>query len=312
MSFSKNIKTELSDKLCNARHCRIAELAGLVELLARGKEDGKGLVFSCENKATTDKFVVLVKKLFLESLQPVYGKQNNMGKKKLYTVEIPEGELLGRLLDTLKSDREEFIENKTITASGLITQQLCCRRAYLRGAFLAAGSLSDPEKTYHFEIVARDAAQAVKLEAIMNAFELDAKTIIRKEKYIVVYIKDGSKISEALSVMEAYVSMMELENVRILKEMRNNVNRQVNCEAANLNKTVVASSKQIEDIHYIDQTIGLEKLKKELEEIARLRIEYPDSSLSELANMVSPPIGRSGVNHRLKKISQIAASLRET
>ena len=131
-----------------------------------------------------------------------------------------------------------------------IRDRACCRRAFIRGAFLAAGSISDPEKFYHFEIVCAAEAKAEQLREIMSTFQLDAK-IVKRKKYYVVYIKEGSQIVDVLNVMEAPVSLMELENIRILKEMRNSVNRQVNCETANINKTVAASVKQIRDIEYL-------------------------------------------------------------
>ncbi|MDF2609629.1 MAG: hypothetical protein K0R92_1103 [Lachnospiraceae bacterium] len=189
-------------------------------------------------------------------------------------------------------------------------QNVCCKRAFIRGAFLATGSISDPKKTYHFEIVAPDEPKAIQLQEIINSFEIDAKIVTRK-KYYVVYIKEGSQIVDLLNVMEAHVALMNLENVRILKEMRNSINRQVNCEAANINKTVMAASKQIEDILYIKEQTGLSELSEGMEVIANLRIEYPEASLKELGALLDPPIGKSGVNHRLRKLSIIADNLRK-
>ena len=144
----------------------------------------------------------------------------------------------------------------------------------------------------------------------MRTFEVDAKIILRK-KYYVVYVKEGSQIVDLLNIMEAHIALMNLENVRILKEMRNSINRQVNCETANINKTVVAASKQIEDILYIRKMVGLSVLSKGLEEVARIRIEQPELSLKELGAMLNPPLGKSGVNHRLRRISKIADGIRE-
>ena len=153
-------------------------------------------------------------------------------------------------------------------------------------------------------------AKAKQLQAIFKVFDIDAKIILRK-KYYVVYIKEGSQIVEALNVMEAHIALMNFENVRIVKEMRNSINRQVNCETANINKTVVASSKQLDDIRYIKSQIGFGKLTEGLEEMARLRLEYPEASLKELGQLLDPPIGKSGVNHRLRKLSIIADQIRE-
>lgn len=152
--------------------------------------------------------------------------------------------------------------------------------------------------------------KAGQLRDLINAFGLDSKIAQRKNHYL-VYLKEGSQIVDILNVMEAHVALMELENVRILKEMRNSVNRQVNCETANINKTVTAAARQVDDILYIRDTVGFSDLPESLSEIAELRLEHPESSLVELGNMLGSPIGKSGVNHRLKKLSLIADRLRE-
>jgi DNA-binding protein WhiA len=210
-----------------------------------------------------------------------------------------------KLIDTYG----EVKENLSVV-DNVVVQNTCCKRAFIRGAFLAAGSISDPEKTYHFEIVAATESKAMQLQEIIGSFDIEAKIILRK-KYYVVYVKDGSQIVDLLNIMEAHVSLMNLENVRILKEMRNSINRQVNCETANINKTVAAAAKQVEDILYIKETVGFSELSEGLEDIASLRIQYPESSLKELGEMLSPPIGKSGVNHRLRKLSLVADNLRE-
>jgi len=146
---------------------------------------------------------------------------------------------------------------------------------------------------------------------MMYSFDMDAKIIERKKMHV-VYLKEGSQIVDMLNIMEAHLSLMELENVRILKEMRNTVNRKVNCETANLNKTVSAAVKQVEDIEYIKETIGLEKLPDNLQEMAMIRLEHPHAALKELGEMLDPPVGKSGVNHRLRKIKEIADHVRES
>lgn len=202
----------------------------------------------------------------------------------------------------------EVSENFSIVKN-LVVQNPCCRRAFIRGAFLAAGSLSDPEKFYHFEIVCASEEKAKQLQAMIATFSIDAKIVVRK-KYFVVYIKEGSQIVEILGVMEAHLSLMDLENIRILKEMRNSVNRQVNCETANINKTVSAAVKQLGDITYIRDTVGLDYLPETLAEIAQVRLDRPDATLKELGESLDPQVGKSGVNHRLRKISTIAENLR--
>ena len=191
----------------------------------------------------------------------------------------------------------------------IVIQETCCKRAFIRGAFLASGSMSDPEKSYHFEIVCATREKAEQIQKIMKCFELDGKIVLRKKSFV-VYLKEGSQIVDLLNVMEAYVSLMEFENVRILKDMRNTVNRKVNCETANINKTVSAAVKQIDDIRYIQETKGLDKLPEGLKDMALTRLTYPEASLKELGSLLTPPVGKSGVNHRLRKLSEMAEELR--
>jgi len=179
----------------------------------------------------------------------------------------------------------------------------------IRGAFLVIGSMSDPNKGYHYELVCSTQVQAQQLKDIMIGFDVDAKIVIRK-KYYVVYVKEGAGIVELLNIMEAHVSLMKLENLRIIREMRNTINRRVNCEAANITKTVNAASKQIEDILYIKDTVGFGQLQPNLREIAEIRLEYPDATLKELGQLLEPTVGKSGVNHRLRKLSEFADSLK--
>ena len=170
--------------------------------------------------------------------------------------------------------------------------------------------MSDPKKAYHFEIVCFSQGIAKLIQKIICSFSMDAKIVTRKKAYV-VYLKEGSQIVDMLNIMEAHVSLMELENVRILKEMRNAVNRKVNCETANINKTVSAAVKQIKDIAYIRDTIGLDKLSEGLQELAVLRLEHADATLKELGELLEPPVGKSGVNHRLRKLGEIADRVRQ-
>ena len=165
--------------------------------------------------------------------------------------------------------------------------------------------MSNPAKGYHLEIVCMSGKKAEQLQSVMHAFEIEAKVVIRKKSHV-VYLKEGAQIVDLLNVMEAPV-----ENVRILKDMRNTVNRKVNCETANIHKTVSAAVKQVEDITYIKNTVGLDELPEGLEEIAKIRLQYPEATLKELGDLLTVPLGKSGVNHRLRKLSNMAEKLRE-
>jgi DNA-binding protein WhiA len=185
----------------------------------------------------------------------------------------------------------------------------CCRRAYIRGAFLAGGSISDPEKSYHLEITTHSLSMAQEIDKLIKGYKLNSKIIRRKGNYV-IYLKEGENIVDFLNIIGAHTALLELENVRILKEMRNNVNRIVNCETANLGKTVDASIRQIENIEYIRDVIGFGSLPENLREVAELRLKHNDANLKELGEMLSPPLGKSGVNHRLRKLDNIAEGIR--
>ena len=185
------------------------------------------------------------------------------------------------------------------------------RRAFLREWFVSAGSISDPMKSYHFEIVCKEQAQAEVLKGLLNGYELDAKIADRKGSYV-VYLKEGDQISDALALMGARGAVMTFQNARVRRDVRGSINRRVNCETANIKKTVSAAVSQIEDIRLIEEKRGLSSLPKNLREIAELRLEYPDTSLADLGGLLDPPVGKSGVNHRLRRIGDIAESIRNT
>ena len=236
--------------------------------------------------------------------------RNKSNANVSYTVIVKKHEDAIKVLQASKLiDKDGEISEEFSIVKNLIIQHSCCKRAFIRGAFLAAGSISNPEKSYHIEIVCAAEKKAEQLRTIINSFGLDAKVIVRKKSYV-VYLKEGSQIVDLLNVMEAPVALMEMENIRILKEMRNTVNRKVNCETANINKTVSAAVKQAEDIRYIRDTIGFGELPEGLLEIAELRLEYPNATLKELGDLLSTPLGKSGVNHRLRKLSEIAEQLK--
>ena len=312
MSFSGSVKEELLGCIDNARHCRIAEVAavlafdGEIVRLPSGEID---LRVSSENESRVRKYFTLLEKTFTMrnsvSIDDRITKKNNR-----FVVELEEPESTVKILQAVKllgNDRTPQVSDALVNQ--MVVQRNCCRRAFIRGAFLCAGSISDPEKFYHFEIVCGSKAKAVQLMELIQSFEVDAK-IVQRKKYYVVYVKEGAQIVELLGIMGAGVSLMNLENVRILKDMRNTVNRKVNCETANINKTVNAAVKQVEDILYIRDTAGLDSLPENLEETALLRLEYPQASLKELGALLSTPVGKSGINHRLRKICSIANELR--
>lgn len=313
MSFSSDVKDELSRKTSSARHCQIAEIGAIIGVCGRimiTAADTYMLRVSTENTMVARKYYLMVKSAFDVHPELVIRGSDRPAKTNQYSVIIRKEQEAHKVLQALKLlDEHNRLVDDFPLINPLLVQQVCCKRAFIRGMFLSAGSISDPNKFYHLEIVCTNEDKARQLLEIVNSFELDAKQVPRKKHYV-VYVKDGSQIVELLNIMEAHISLMNLENIRIMKGVKNKVNRQVNCETANLNRVVAAAVKQKEDILYIDRTIGLSALDESLEELARVRLEYPEAPLKDLGQYMSKPLGKSGVNHRLKKICEIAEKLR--
>lgn len=206
--------------------------------------------------------------------------------------------------------KNELLELKMWDMNSSMKQDEQLARLCIREAFIKSGSINDPNKKYHLEIMFKIKKKAQEMQQLLNNFNINAK-IIKREKDYMLYLKDGEEISEFLALIGANSSVIKFEEIRVLKETRNDINRLVNCETANLNKTINAAVKQIEDIKLIKKKNKFSSLPENLQEIAELRIENPDVSLIELGKMLKEPIGKSGVNHRLKKISSIAEELRK-
>lgn len=288
MSFSSRVKEELARHISSARHCQIAELAAIMNFCGQYGRDSEGnytIGFQTENEEVVRKGFTLLKK----------------------TYNIEDGVALN------EQDMQEVLQKLgrlDQPVSRLIVKNTCCKRAFLRGTFLSVGSMSDPAKSYHLEFACTDENKAKQLQDIMSDFDIDSRIILRK-KYYVVYLKEGSGIVDLLNVCGAPISLMDMENLRILKEMRNSVNRRVNCETANIAKTVNAAARQVDDIEYLKAHYDFKDLPHSLREMAEVRLEYPDASLKELGEYFNPPIGKSGVNHRLRKLSELAERVRD-
>ncbi|KGK87328.1 MULTISPECIES: DNA-binding protein WhiA [unclassified Clostridium] len=314
MSFSAKVKNEV------CRYTKLSEEEALAELSAIMRASGT-LTFGSNRKIsfkiTTENAAIarvvfrLLKEYFNIHAKIMMKRSNSFKKNNLYIVVITEdSDVKGILTKTEVLIEEEGMLSLNYGISDEMIPDDSTKRAYIRGAFLGGGSISNPEKTYHLEFVTHNEEYAKKLSDIINFYGLNSKVIQRKNSYI-IYIKEGEQIIDLLNVIGAHTSLLELENVRIMKEMRNNVNRLVNCETANLSKTVNAAVRQIESIKLIQREVGLQRLAKNLREIAEVRLKYPDESLKELGEMLNPPVGKSGVNHRLRRIEKIAEELRK-
>lgn len=305
MSFSSELKEELASVYDSARHCRVASLAALVCFLGTVSRDDEQmtLLVSSENEAAMLHFAQLMKLLFDEHC--VVRTDKSQRNLKSYSVFVS-SKTCPDVFGTLKLINTDDGKMPNIER---LTQKNCCARAFLRGAFISSGSVSNPDKFYHFEIPCKSSYTAEGTEAAMHSLGLSARTTLRQNNYV-VYLKEIEQIADAIGLMGARKAYLELENHKIVREMRGNVNRRVNCETANINKTAMAAARQIEDIIYIKEHMSLSSLPNGLDEIAQIRLKYPEATLSELGSYLEPPIGKSGVNHRLRKLSSIAGAMR--
>ena len=345
MSFSGAVKEELARQMPSSRHCQIAELASMLQYgdAFEKTENAQGVALQIKLQGENLSLFRKCNTLLIQTLHIRPGisgltaasmlalEEKDMSSffeedketdnvRQMHTMIIDEMQSIKQLCDVFKISNELFTDNpgsqadttaymRTRTVNPLLIKNVCCKRAFLRGAFLAIGSMSNPEKGYHLEYVCQNEEQAYQLQGVISSFDVEARIIARK-KYQVVYVKEGEGIVELLNIMGAHVSLMNFENLRILKEMRNDINRKVNCEAANITKTVNASTKQIEDISYIRDHYGFSRLSDTLREMAEVRLDYPDATLKELGEYLNPVVGKSGVNHRLRKLSELAEKLR--
>ncbi|UFJ39972.1 DNA-binding protein WhiA [Brevibacillus humidisoli] len=309
MSFAAHVKKELT-MLQPSDCCSRAELSALIRMNG-SLQFGAGrfvLDVSTENAAIARRIYVLTKKLFQVHAELLVRKKMRLKKNNVYIVRIPRG--ANEILQALSIMDENLSFYPGIPRD--LTKTSCCRGAYLRGAFLAGGSVNHPEaSSYHLEIFTAYQDFCEALTALANRYRLNAKCIERKKGFV-MYIKEGEKITEYLSLIGAHQALLYFEDVRIVKDMRNSVNRLHNCEIANINKTVNAATRQMENIQLIEREIGLENLPPRLREVAELRLLHPDINLKELGELLpSGVVSKSGINHRLRKINEIADKLRE-
>jgi len=309
MSFSMDVKKEITCVAEEARHCGIAELAALLNTCARMVcvPNGYSIWFRAD-AVITDRIIALLDVLFHAKCEREGKVTNENALRRSVTYTVSDTTATKEILwATGLLDKQSQVLSRRIDP--LVVNRTCCKRAYIRGAFLGGGSVSGPEKGYHLEFVTTDALYAKQLAKQLQSFELEPKLVVRKG-YDIVYFKKGEEISDVLKIINANAAMMQFENKRVAKDMDNTINRVSNCLAVNTDKTVVAAVKQMEDIQLIRNTIGLQALPPTLMEIAEIRLNHPIVSLKEIGEMLNPPIGKSGVNHRLRRISSMADSLR--
>lgn len=313
MTFSSKVKYELYQNHDSSFCCNTALLASLIQTngTIHLSKNTVSLRITTENAGIARLIFKLLKDIYDVQPEVMVRKNQKLHKKNSYYIVLSKQKQVNTILINLGIITKNKSHHKNIShkIDNNIIKSKCCKRAYIKGVFLASGSLSDPEKAYHLELVIQNEVYAKEIRDLLLYFDIKSKIILRKENFV-VYIKESEQIIRFLNIVGAHGALLELENIRIYKEVRNNVNRIVNCETANLGKTINASVRQIENINYIKDTIGLEKIQKNLREIAELRLNYRDANLKELGSMLNPPIGKSGVYHRLKKLEKIAEDLK--
>lgn len=309
MSFSADIKNELARIETDKKCCMLAEIAGFIRMCGTVMLSGGGrldLKLTTENAAIARLFVKRIKNYFGVGAELQIGQNTLLKKGHVYELTIGAESKAEQILRETGILRVK--EGCNYFPDDIFTDLIktrCCKKAYLRGAFMGAGTISNPEKGYHLELVCNSLQLANDLKRLVNSFSLKSKVVNRKNNYI-VYLKEGEQISDFLALLGAHNHVLEFENVRIIKELRNKTNRIVNCESANLDKSINNAIRQIADIRLIDSNQGIDSLPDKLREAARLRLENPEASLGQLADMADPPLKKSGINHRFKKIREIA------
>lgn len=296
MSFSLEVKQELSkiNSLADKNNVK-CELMGYLVTSNTSVQKNK-VRFSTESQYNINRFSKLL---------------NNLGfvnydikiQRNMYSIFINKNDIQ----ELIRAEENINIANEILS---YFLKSEILEKAFVRGTFLGSGTINNPEKKYHLEIFLKNLETAKYIIEILRKYSIDFKILERSKKYA-IYTKEGEEISKFLALMGASASVLKFEEIRVYRDIKNNINRKVNCETANLNKIVNSSVKQINDIKYIKEKGKFNELSEQLKEIAIVRIENPDMSLEELGKLLKKPIGKSGVNHRLRKIQKIVEELKE-
>ena len=311
MSFAKRVKEEIIHRREEDPCCQLAEMAAIFRLLGRitfAEGAMLGLRLSTENGGLARKIFGESKERFAVDAHLAVMRRQKLRKSNIYVVDLqqaPAGQA-ATIFQLTGCDLPGAQWGRFVRRN--FRKPLFCAKAFLRGAFLAAGSVNEPGKGYHLEIICGSEIVAHTLVSFMRPLGISGKISLRKDEHV-VYLKESDAIADFLSGVGAHVALMDFEEFRVIKSMKNNVNRVVNCETANLNKVVDAAARQMEAIAKIESSIGFAALSPDLSQVAEKRMDYPELSLKELGEILTPKLGKSGVNYRLRKIIQIADKL---
>lgn len=315
MSFSSETKKQISQRISGSACCQMAEFLALTKTdgtIGIHGRDGLVLAVTTENAAVAKKIYKLSKELFENPGKLLVYKNTRLKKNNRYEIRIPYQDDVQDIfirLGIMNEDGSWGDLSKNIFPFDSV-QKDCCKRSYLRGAFLGSGSVNNPEGAYHLEIVSAYQEHAEAMRQLMLDFGIQGKVCRRKKQYV-LYLKNADQISEFLLHIGAHQALLTFESERVRKGMFNNINRQRNFDMANVEKTVATAMEQVAAIRKIEETAGLDSLSPALKEAAILRKDNPDLSLVDLGALANPPVGKSGMNHRLKKLREIAENLSE-
>lgn len=314
MTFSSKIKDELSRAEISDAASAEAEVAAFVRTIGYITIKGMNKVeleFSSENAAVARRIFKVLKTAYDINASVSVSKSNRLKKLNNYIIKIDESSTRQLLADTKIVKNNDFnIMNFNYEVPEELLRSDICKRAYIRGSFMGSGSISNPERSYHAEFVSSKEIQSRTLQELLEGYGISGKNIYRKSNFV-TYIKESEQISDLLALMGASSAVLNFENIRAIKETRNQINRVINCETANLDKIVDTSMRQINNIKILKKHKVIDQLPDNLRELAYLRLKHSNASLKELGQMLSPPLGKSGVNHRLRKIEEIAEDLIE-
>ena len=314
MTFSSKVKDELSRTEIGDEQSARAEAAAFVRTLGYITIKGLNRVefeFLTENAAVARRIFKVLKIAHNINAAVSVSKSNRLKKQNNYIIKIDENITRQFLKETrMIEDNDINIMNFNYKVPEEFIETDICKRAYIKGSFMGSGSISNPEKSYHAEFVSNKEDQSKTIQNILKTYGIIGKSIYRKNNYV-TYIKESEQISDLLALMGANMAVLDFENIRAVKETRNQINRVINCETANLDKIVDTSMRQINNIKILKKYKVIDQLPDNLRELAYLRLKHSNASLKELGQMLDPPLGKSGVNHRLRKIEEIAEDIIE-
>lgn len=312
MSFSEDVRNELTHTECAWECCARAELATAICLtggVAFRGANRYGLTLSTAHNSVSRYYFALIKRHFGIACEIHASKRTQLGERVRYQLIFPDA-CVDDMLDKLMLRDPGGLFGVRQTPGDTLTRQACCRAALLKSALMIAGSVSGPEKAYSLSVAAGSERMAGYVCGHMRMFDLNARVSTRKHQFV-AYLKGAEDISALLTIAGAHSNVLSFENTRILKQLRNDVNRVTNCDNSNIERVVTSAQAQLEDIRLVLATLGRDKLPDTLLEIAEIRLSDPNATLTEMGEMCAPRVGKSGVNNRLRRISELARKIRE-